>query len=370
MDFELRLAGQADDADIRHLLAANPMPGPITLNYLREPDYFPGCATMGPFSQVLMARHRPDGALAGIMGRSSCPLFVNGREQEVGYYSQLRVDKKFQGRWLQLAPQGHRWLRSLHADGRVQGYIASIIEGNTKPVGLFVDRPRPGYPAVRPYCRLWTLAIIVRRPLAVTTDKIQVCRGTAGELPEIIEFLRRRGCEKQFFPCYTENDFCGSPRTRGFDVRDFLLARRSGKLAGIIGLWDQSSCKQIVIQRYSWPLGSLRRPFNLGLRLLGARPLPPPGEELRMAYASFVCMENNDARIFSLLLRHVHNLAAQRGYAYLMVGLAENDPLLAPARNLLHLSYKSILYTICWDDAAGWHSALDNRIPYIEVAAL
>ena len=89
-----------------------------------------------------------------------------------------------------------------------------------------------------------------------------------------------------------------------------------------------------------------------------------------MAYASFICIENNDARIFSILLRHAHNLASLRGFAYLMVGLTENDPLLVPARKLLNIAYKSILYTICWDDAAGWHSNLDSRIPYIEIAAL
>lgn len=370
MDFELTLAQQTDDAPIRQLLAANPMPGPIALNYLREPDYFLGCGTMGPDSQLLIARHRPGGELVGIMGRSTCPLFVNGREQEVGYYSQLRIDRKYQGRWLQLAPQGHRLLRSLHADSPVQGYLAAIIEGNTKPVSLFVDRPRPGYPAVRPYCRLWTLAIIVRRSRAVPGDEVQVCSATPAELPEVIEFFKFHGRAKQFFPCYTEEDFCGSPRTRGFDVRDFLLARKNGRLVGVIGLWDQSCCKQVVIQRYSRHLNWLRRPLNLGLRLVGARPLPPPGEELRMAYASFICTENNNARVFSILLRHAHNLASGRGYAYLMVGLSEKDPLLAPARKMLHLSYKSILYTICWEDAPGWHSDLDNRIPYIEIAAL
>jgi hypothetical protein len=103
----------------------------------------------------------------------------------------------------------------------------------------------------------------------VSGDGIQISRGSSAELPEIIEILWRRGCEKQFFPCYTQEDFCGSPRTRGFDVRDFLLARRGGKLAGVIGLWDQSAYRQIVIQGYSWPLSSLRRPFNLGLQLFG-----------------------------------------------------------------------------------------------------
>ena len=370
MDFELTLAQTSDEADIRRLLAANPMPGPIEINYLREPDYFLGSPIMGSFSQILMARHKPDGEIAGILGRSGSPLFVNGAEQDVGYYSQLRIDKKFQGRWLQLAPQGFRWFKDLHADGRVRGYIASIIEGNDKPVGLFVGRPRPGYPSFRPLCRLWTLAIMIRRPLSIARSDVLISSATPAELPEIVDFLRREGSRKQFFPSYREEDFGGSPRTLGFDVSDFLLARRSGKLVGVLGLWDQSCCRQIVVQRYGRPLGMLRRPCNMALRFFGFRPLPPPGEKLSMAYASFICIGDDDQSVFSQLLRHAHNAAAKRGCAFIMAGLAESDPLLAAARKFLHVAYKSIVYTICWDDARDWHAGLDGRIPYLEIAAL
>jgi hypothetical protein len=101
-----------------------------------------------------------------------------------------------------------------------------------------------------------------------------------------------------------------------------------------------------------------------------ARPLPSPGEQIRFAYASFICLANNDPDIFRVLLRHVYNLAVERGYAYLMIGLAEFDPLLDVARQYLHIPYRSRLYTACWPGEESFHQKLDYRLPYVEVATL
>jgi hypothetical protein len=63
-------------------------------------------------------------------------------------------------------------------------------------------------------------------------------------------------------------------------------------------------------------------------------------------------------------------LAAERGYAYLMLGLTENDPLLPVAKKFPHIAYHSSLYTACWADAGDFYEQLDGRVPYIEIAAL
>jgi hypothetical protein len=368
MKFTLGLATPADDADIRRLLATNPIPGQITLTYEREPNYFLGCGAMGHFHQVVVARHQPSGELAGVVSRATRPLFINGQVEEVGYLSQLRIDERFQGRWL--TPQGFRYLRQLHTDGRVSGYLASIIEGNEQATGILVKRPRRGYPTFRHICRLWTLALILHSPKPIPASAYEISRGSTTDLGEVITFLRQHGATKQFFPAYTEADFGDSPLTRGFNLEDFFLARRQGNLVGVIGLWDQSAYKQSVVQAYSGALGRLRPLYNLALRLIGAQPLPSPGEQIRFAYASFICIANNDPDIFDLLLRYVYNLAVERGYAYLMVGLTEDDPLLATARRYLHLPYRSQLYTVCWDEENSWPWKLDDRMPYIEIASL
>jgi hypothetical protein len=368
MEFILELATPADDPDIRRLLAENPIPGQIALTYEREPDYFLGCGTMGRCYQVVVARHRPSGKLAGVVSRATRPLFINGQVEEVGYLSQLRIDQRFQGRWL--LPQGFHYLRQLHTGGRVKGYLAAIIEGNTQATGLLVNHPRRGYPAFQEICHLWTLALILRGPKRIPSSPYQISHGSMADLSEIVGLFKQHGSAKQFFPAYTETDFGGSALTRDFKVEDFILARQKGKLVGVLGLWDQSAYKQTVVQGYSGSLGRWRALYNLGLRLVGAQPLLSPGEQIRFAYASFICMANHNPDAFRLLLRYVYNLAVERGFTHLMVGLPEKDPLLPVARQYWHIPYHSRLYIACWEDDQDWFKKLDNRIPYIEIAAL
>ena len=60
--------------------------------------------------------------------------------------------------------------------------------------------------------------------------------------------------------------------------------------------------------------------------------------------------------------------AYRRGKAFLMVGLADNDPLLAVARRYLHIQYHSDLFAVSW--SAQPVQQVDERIPYIEIATL
>jgi hypothetical protein len=186
-----------------------------------------------------------------------------------------------------------------------------------------------------------------------------------------VAFLQRCGAARQFFPYYTEADFCDSPLTLDFQPQDFVIARRDGMIVGVVGLWDQSRYKQTVVQSYSRALHRLRPGYNLAARITGAQPMPQPGEHLRYAYASFVCVQEQERAAFAALLWQVYGMAAERGYTYLMLGLTTSDPLLAVARRYPHLAYYSRLYTVGWDDSApGLHTRLDGRIPYVEIAAL
>ncbi|HEX8682368.1 MAG TPA: hypothetical protein VF707_08650, partial [Ardenticatenaceae bacterium] len=214
------------------------------------------------------------------------------------------------------------------------------------------------------------LAILLRKPERVPPSPYQVERGSPEQVGEIVAFLREHGRARQFFPAYTEADFADSPLTRGFHAGDFLVARRAGIIVGVVGLWDQSGYKQTVVQAYGGALGMARLLANVGIRLAGAQPLPAPGQPLRFAYASFICMADNDPEIFRVLLRRVYNLAAERGYAFLMVGFAASDPLLEVARRYVHVPYRSTLYVAGWEDGREFYEQLDQRPPYVEVASL
>jgi hypothetical protein len=190
------------------------------------------------------------------------------------------------------------------------------------------------------------------------------------DLPAIVSFLHQHGSTQQFFPVFSEADFAASATTLDFRVEDFVVARQNGQIIGVMGLWDQSRYKQTIVRAYHGSLRWLRPFYNAWLRLSGAQPLPPPGQPIHFAYASFICVAQNNPGTFGILLRYVYNLAVARGYAYLMVGLSTRDPLLAVARSYAHIPYYSRLYTVCWPDDRRFHEKLDQRIPYVEIATL
>ncbi|HWI60924.1 MAG TPA: hypothetical protein VNT75_03700 [Symbiobacteriaceae bacterium] len=356
MEFRIELATAADDAAIRRLLRENPVPGAITLSFEREPDYFLGCGPMGRFVQVLVARHVPTGEVAGISCRATRPMYVNGWPAEVGYLGELRVDPRFRGRLL--VARGVQFLRELHADGRAEAYLATITEGNREALGILVEKPRRHFPSMRPVDRLHTLALLVRRSAAVECE--------SASLPEVLAFLNRVGRDRQFFPVYSEADFAFP----GFRMKDVFVVRQAGQIVGCMALWDQSSFKQSVVRGYSGMLGWGRGMYNFGARLAGFQPLPAPGQALRNAYGTFICVERNDPAVFRQLLAGVYARAGERGFGYLTLGLFESDPLLAEARRYPHIPYYSKLYTMSWEAGGDFHERLDDRIPYLDIAAM
>jgi hypothetical protein len=368
-EFTFALATAADDADIRRLLSANPVPGRVTVAYERSPDYFLGCGTLGSFHQTMAVRHRPTGELAAIACRAVRSLFVNGRPEELGYLGQLRVDHRFRGRWL--VSGAFRFLGGLHRDGRVADYLTTIIEDNREAEGVLVHRRRRHFPVYREVDRLHTLALFCRGSRSPRKSPCRLEWGSEERLLEILSFLHRHGAARQFFPCWSAADFrSGSPTTLGFRLEDLALAVVGGRLVGVMGLWDQSACKQTVVRAYGGALRWGRPLYDLAGRLRGLRPLPRPGEPLRLAYAAFHCLAEDDPAVFSLLRETLCRRAGERGHDYLLLGLTERDPLLPVARRHAHIPYLSRLYTVGWDTRMSLYERLDGRVCHVEIATL
>jgi hypothetical protein len=367
-DFGFAEAVPADDPELRRLLAETPMPGSITVTFEREPDYFVGCATMGHRCDVLVARHLPDGELAGVMCHAIRPVFINGEEREVATIGQVRAAAKFRGKGL-LTRGLPLFIEHSRPDLPNYGVMA---DGNEAARRSMVHHPPPGF-VVHDVARINTLGIILRRPKRLTTAPASLTRARMDELPDIVAFLRLHGRSRQYFPAYRTTDFGEGGILPGLDLCDVIVARRGRDIVGTMAVWDQSSYKQTIVQSYEAKLDRLRPWFDRVAPLTGAAPLPAPGEEIRSAYAALVCVARDDRAVMRALLREAYNEACRRGFAYLMIGLTDEDPLLPVARRFVHIPYRSWLQASSWrPDVVGCdlYPSLDGRPAYVEIAAL
>lgn len=366
-DVELRLATAADDPDIRALLAATPVEGPVVLTYEREPDYFLGCSTMGRRVETLVARHRTTGDLIALACRAVRPLWVNGVVRDVGYLGHLRVSRRYRGR--SLVQRGFRVLGGMDRGAPLAGYLTTIVEGNSEALGVLVRRARPGMPSYRERARVCTLVIPARAGRPCRDRSLVLADGGTCDLHEVVDYLQRAGSFRQFFPAYEQRDFLpAAPLTRGFDPRNFLVAARQGQIAGVLGVWDQSAFKQVMVRGYRGVMAWARPVVALAAPFLGY-PSPPraPGP-LRIAYASFLAIGGDRADTFGALLREALGRASQVGCDYLALALADNDPLLKTARAFPHRMYVSRLFTVDWRGGAFYDEAAGG-VPYVDIAS-
>jgi hypothetical protein len=366
--FRFELAGPADDADLRHVLAATPMEGHLVVRFEREPSWFGAAVVDGHFRQVVACRDTETGRIVGFGCRSVRELYVNGRRAQVGYLSSLRLlaDHRSRG----LVARGYRLFRELHADGRARLYLTTIAAGNRTAIKVLTGG-RAGLPAYHPAGAYHTLAIPLprRKPRRPPNGAVRPAR--AEELPAVVDFLREVGPRRQFFPHYRPEDFGSADGLlRDLRVEDVLVAWSGGRVVGALAGWEQHGFRQHVVQGYSGWLRRLRPLLNGWAWLRGRPGLPAPGEPLRCLTAALPVVAGDDAGVFAALLDAVRARAAGGPWSHLLLGLHEADPLMPAARRYQAACYTTNLYLVCWEDGEPERAALDGRPPYLELGSL
>lgn len=362
--FEVRLATREDEPEIRALVGATAMPGAVAVRFAREPDYFLGTTIMGEPCDVVVVRERQTGRLAGIGCRGERRAFVNGREERVGYIGQIRAAEGYRGRWL--VQRAMAWLReSRHTDLLYYGVVA---RENPRARELLVGRRAPGAPVRTRLAGLTTCAILLRARRPPRVPGVEIEPGSAAAIPELVDFLRAEGGRRQLFPAYTVEDFTGGRTLRGLAPEDVAVARRNGRIVGVMAAWDQAAYKQDIVAAYGPGLRRLRPAFDVLARVVGARSLTTPGQAIPLSFGACTAVADDDPGVTRGLLAACAEAARTRGKAFLMVGLADEDPLLRVVRRFLHVTYRSDLFTLAWDGAPA--PVPDARVPRIEIATL
>jgi hypothetical protein len=372
MKFEFSIADKSDDPEIRRLIATSPMPGRIDVAFEREPDYFLGSTVIGHDNKVYIGRNKIDGDIALLASTATMPRFLNRNAVKVGYLGQLRVADTYQGHFLPLRAMG--FLREHEIIAGPEYYYSVVSKENIAARRIFGEHPRPGFPQSVRMGTIYTAGIAVGKQKKIKSSSFSIRRGSPVLLNGIIAFLNREGLRKQLFPRYTVEDFNGNGLTRGFKLEDLLVLFSGSEIIATAGFWDQEAYKQSVVFSYSKSLRRIKPFYNFTAKVIapftGMHPLPKIGDPIEYGYGAFICIKDNDPALFRILLNGIYNIAAERKKHYLLIGLAENDPLLEEAKKYRHISYSSIIYLFSLRKEIQKEAIAGPSIPYIEIASL
>ena len=367
--YRFDIAGDCDDAELRGLLAATPMPGTISLTLRREPSYFAASTSPGRFHQVLAVRDGVAGTIVGFGARSVSRCYVNGLPQAIGYLSSLRLAPSIRGQ--ALLARGYSFLRELHTDGRTPLYLSTIAPDNRQAVAALTTG-RAGLPAYHAAGRYVTTAISLARASRRPTEAgVTIRPASPDDLPAILEFLKATGPRRQFFPCYEPTDFFTATAIfRGLRSEDVLLVFRDSRLVGTLGAWDQIAFRQNVVHSYHGPLRWLRPLYNVLARVTRKPSLPRPGEPLCCLMGAIPVVAGDDPRILAAMLDALVAARSGQKWDYLLIGLSESDPLRVALTRYASRQYVTTLYHVCWSDGEPLRASLDQRPPYLELGLL
>ncbi len=308
--FHLDFAVEADDAALRRLLRETPMPGSIQITLEREPSYFNAMKSEGGRHHTFCARNRETGKIFAMGCRTVRELYVNGRPQQVGYLSQLRIAPGHRHLTRRLLVQGFGLLNKARVDDEASFDITTIVDGNENARRV-LEHGLPDMPRYTAVERIFTFLL----PTRAWRD-IWKWNASKGGLP-------RMDYPLQFAPV--------------------------DPLPGPV--WDQRSFKQIVIRGYAAWLRRCRRLIHL----------PPVGSILPAVYLT---QSPSDLGHLDDMRRMAHIM----GGRWLAYSLAAQNPLVNVLRQHYRFRvYKSTLYVVHHPDRPV---QLDGRCVHVEAALL
>ena len=329
--FTIRDARPSDNEGLMALARACSMSGDIELRIERAPDFFALNRLEGARWQLAVAER--GGQIVGCIYFSERECYLDGIVQRTGYAGDLKVHPDHRDSVIADALSRYtvECMSELPEETPV---LITVLAGNAA-MERRIDGPR----GLARFSRVATirnhsLSILWKRRDRAHRDDLGVSVSPAGwsDIEAMAALWRDVATHRQLAPAHDAASLARwIHEAPGLDIQDFRLARtrKSGRLLGFLGLWDQSRFKQLTVVAYSKRMAVAWRVFNGIAAIAGAERLPSPGEPLKVVTATHVCVPHDRADVLRSLLVCAHNELRGRECSVLNVGLDRTDPLSA-----------------------------------------
>lgn len=328
----VREATAADNRGLLALAASCSMHGDISLRIQREPDFFALNRLEGRDSRVWVI-DGPD-RLGGCVATSFRDVYIDGVPTRTGYVGDLKVHPVHRNAVIADALSNYAGAQMAALPNGTPALI-TVLAGN-RAMERRLEGPR-GVPAFDwiATIRSHSIPILWKRKLN-DHSTIRIERAKWRDLDQMVALWSRVAPARQFAAVLDANSMAEWIRLApGLDISSYLIARScAGEILGFVALWDQSSFKQMYVERYSQRMSVVAAINNVFAPRLGGARLPEQEEEMKYQTAVHVCVPSDSPEILRSLLVSAHNQLRNTGCAFFNVGLDVVDPLSVAARGL------------------------------------
>jgi GNAT superfamily N-acetyltransferase len=327
----VRPAGAADNSGLLALVRRCPMNADISLIVERDPDFFALGRARGD-AHTLVAE--VEGTIVGCISSWYHSAWVGGRQAEISYVGDLRVDPEVRRRGVgwQLAKANFDHLKTLPA----MPYLAATGAGNAAVAPLVAAFGAGGPPIAR--FTSWQLLPVVPLKIPSALDIAAAESGDADELVALLDDFHRR---RDFAPVFSDGGFAALlARSTGMQFSDYLVARRRGRIAAAIGVWDASQVKRTrVVGMPPW-LRGLCAVGRGASRVAAVPPFPKRGALLHFRYIRHAAHGRGEEGALQALVRWAVNAARAREEHFVLYTCADDDPLCSAVAGAPRLRFR------------------------------
>jgi len=344
--YPLRLAVPSDSEAIRRVLESGSYPGQIEVRFTRRPDPYRSYLNDGEALVMPVTEYPGTGEIIGVGGCVLRRAHVNGRVEQTGYLTGLKLLEEYRGRNDSFR-EAYSLIRRETADA-CKLYVTTILSENTTAI-KFLEKKRKGLPPYR-FIGEYTVFCMGTRGSSGPPKGLRFVRGGDG----IAAFYR------EHLPRFNLSPVWGS--LYGLGQEDFYTLRTGGgEILAACAVWNQQSYKQYTVTRYG---GVYKLLEKLPTRLLGYPAVPREGNPANYASIALPLLRPDSLALGRDFLKLAASQA--REYEFLMLGLLPGHPLYGAAQKTRHLQYKSRLYTVEYEGCLE----LDERPLMLEAGLL
>ena len=196
----VELAKKSDEVILNRILKENEMKGRISIAFQRNPSYINSLRVEGNQNQVIVGRN-DKGKIIGFGTRSIKSLYINGKINNMGYLSNLRVVRNYRSEgYLSL---GYNYLKKLHQDKQAPIYYSTIVEDNKFAIKILTNK-KPYLPYYHDIGRYCTVAVSLFGTKKRHKNKFKIVKGSHQNISDIVKFLNKNGSKKQFCRPYQQ----------------------------------------------------------------------------------------------------------------------------------------------------------------------